>query len=199
METQSANAHVSLLSRMNAFYGIPNLSPETTAAVNQGAPAPEVYSPEVAQPAPTPQETNQETNSPIESFFTKATEQVEISSQAIDLQQQSQVVNELTAAGNSPESTTPATAEAQPESPLTSPLNSPDSGSVPATGNNAPAATSALNAETPAPAALDNVATATAQPETGYGNQPGPANQPAAGPGANSNAGQPGALFSALG
>ncbi len=196
METQQASAHISALSRMNAFYGIPNLSQETTAAVEQGLPAPEVYTPEKNQPAPAPEDTSAE--NAAESFFTEATEQVEISDQAQALQQQAQqALAEPAAAGNA------AGEETQPESPMESPaaeqLNSPNAGAAPTNGpNKAPAAASALNAEAP-PSAPENNAAAL-PPEGAYAaEQPGPLNQPAAGPGANPNAGQPGALFSALG
>ena len=185
METQPVNAHISTLSRMNAFYGIPNLSQETTAAVDQGAPAPEVYSPEETQPQPAPEDTNTGTGSAAESFFTAATEQVEISDQAMALQQQSQALAEPVSAGNS------AGGETQPESPAAELLNSPNAGS-----NNTPAPTSASNANEASP--LENSAAA-AQPGSDYAELPGQINQPATGPGADSNAGQPGALFSALG
>jgi len=194
METQPVNAHISTLSRMNAFYGIPNLSQETTAAVDQGAPAPEVYSPKEAQPQQAPEDTNTGTGSATESFFTTATEQVEISDQAMALQQQSQALAEPVSSGNS------AAGETQPESPATEleQLNSQNAGSAPTTGsNNTPTPTSALNAET-SPSPLEDSAAAV-QPGSGYAEQPGPINQLATGPGGNPNAGQPGALFSALG
>lgn len=199
METAQVDAHVSLLSRMNAFYGIPNLSQETTAAVHQGAPAPEVYTPENNQP---PQATTAETNGatarPVESFFTEATEQVEISDQALALQQQGQAASEP-AQAESATGTTPATGETQPESSTSSPANTLNSEPEPASGfnNESPPATSALNAEAPAP--LDSNITA-AQPANGDNGQSVQVNAPvAAGTGYTSNAGDPGALFSALG
>ncbi len=192
METQQVNAHISTLSRMNAFYGIPNLSQETAAAVDQGAPAPEVYSPKEAQPQQAPTDTNTGTDNAAESFFTEATEQVEISDQAVALQQQSQALAEPGSAGN------PAGGETQPESPATELLNSPNAESAPTIGNNnTPAPTSALNAEA-SPSLRENNATAV-QPDNGYAEQSGQIIQPATGPGGNPNAGQPGALFSALG
>jgi|GEM_PF-2748894 len=197
METQQVDAHVSLLSRMNAFYGIPNQSQETTAAVQQGAPAPEVYSPEEAQLPQATADANGETTSPVESFFTEATEQVEISNQAVALQQQAQTVNEPTQADSSV-NTPQATGENQPE-PATPPVNSPNSSPATATGsNNEPAAAiSALNTETAAP--LDN-SRAAVQPANGHNGQSVQANAPVAAEAGNgSNAVQPGALFSALG
>ncbi len=188
METQQVNAQVSLLSKMNAFYGIPNQSQETAIAVQQGAPAPEVYSSKDNQP---PQTTTEDksgaTTSPVESFFTEATEQVEISNQAVVLQQQSQAVNEPTAQSDSTANTPPETAAT-----TTPASNNPNSGPAPASGNNnGPAATSALNTEAPAP--TDNNEAANALSDQ--------ANAPVAATGAgyNSNAVQPGALFSALG
>jgi len=187
METQQVDAHVSLLSRMNAFYGIPNLSQETTAAVEQGAPAPEVYSPEEAQLPQATENTNGEITSPAESFFTEATEQVEISNQAVALQQQAQAVNELSQT-DSAAATTSATEETQPETAATTPA---------AGSNNESAAASSLNTERPVP--LDN-SSAAAQPASGYNDQSGQVNPTvAAGDSYSSNAVQPGALFSALG
>lgn len=198
MESQPVDAHVSLFSRMNAFYGIPNQSQETTAAVQQGAQAPEVYSPEEARLPQTPEDNGGETTSPVENFFTEATEQVEISSQAVALQEQAQTVNEPAATPDSAVTTTSAVEETQPESDGATPSNSLNSGSATETGNNGePAAASALNAETPISSPIENNGV-TAQPASGNA-EPGPANQLATGSGNNANAGQPGALFSALG
>jgi len=192
MEIQQVDAHVSLLSRMNAFYGIPNLSPETTAAVQQGAPAPEVYSPEDNQLPQATEDTNGKTNNPIESFFTEATEQVEISDQAVALQRQNQATQADSAAPQ-------ATGETQPESTTTIPVYSPNSGPASVTGNNNEPTTSVLNAETPAP--LDSNRANTTQPANGDNGQSGQATNAsiATGAGYSSNAVQPGALFSALG
>ncbi len=197
MEIQEVDARISLFSQMNAFYGIPNLSQETTAAVHQGARAPEVYSSEAAQLQPPTENAN-----PVE-LTPPPTEQVDISNQAVDLQQQAQAENETTPADTAP--TTQATGETQPE-PQVAALTSdrPDAGSeTQQTGNNKPAAASTLNAETPATAPLDDNRT-TSQQIIGYSDQTdtnlgGNQATQALGAGGNANASQPGALFSALG
>ena len=97
MEAQQANAGISQLSSMNAFYGIPNTSQETTAAIESGAQAPEVFKPGTRDPIVPEQ--NQQTEpsgaqetqaNPVEPFFAQAREQLEISNQAVAMQQQTQ-------------------------------------------------------------------------------------------------------------
>ncbi len=94
MEAQQTNSNISLLSSMNAFYGIPNTSQETAAAIDRGVPAPEVYSPgsrEPIVPEQTPETaTNPAPTTPAETYFSQATEQLEISDQAVAMQLQQQ-------------------------------------------------------------------------------------------------------------
>ena len=213
MEAQQTNASISQFSRMNAFYGIPNVSQESTTAVERGARAPEVYAPETPE-LPEPRAAGTGTNPaiPVESFFSQTTEQLEISDQAVALQQQQE--NEAPAAqatygatdGSTPRETQAPSQESGIEAQLQTeegPRNvgqeveqTPEPGRPLQATNSQPAAASALN-EGPTP-----------EPETtGADNNQQPANNPlqqsygqfpGGGPAA-SNASQPGALFNALG
>ena len=96
METQMENAGISQFSRMNAFYGNPNISQATSAAIDRGAQPPEVYTREAqeaseALEASEPQVTETETEPtqeiPLEAPFSQTTEQLEISDQAVAMQQ----------------------------------------------------------------------------------------------------------------
>ncbi|MEA3333592.1 MAG: hypothetical protein U9Q58_08345 [Pseudomonadota bacterium] len=208
MEAPPASTSVSLHSQMNAFYGNPNLSQETTAAVFRGADAPEVYT---AEAPPEPQEAG---TSPVEDYFAQTTEQLEISEQATALlQQQGNETPVAQPSVGTNEGVTPAP-EAQalfPENEVVTQLQVEEAPqNVPSeigetrkpsppiqTENSKPTAVSALN-ENPTP-----------EPQTTSANDKQPENTPlqqsygyaqlGSGPAAASNASQPGALFSALG
>ncbi len=192
METQSMNARVSLMSRMNAFYGIPNLSQETTAAIEQGMPAPKVYSPdETEAPATQTTEVNDETSaSPAENFFAATTDQVEISAQAADLQQnQNNGENSKTvlSSADTGASESLTTRTAQPSfarssiEPAVSSLNS---------------ATLETNSATQQPQLTDGSSAQMISYEQSNLSSGGTAAQAVGG---NANASQPGAIFSAIG
>ncbi|MCD6533498.1 MAG: hypothetical protein J7L25_05435 [Deltaproteobacteria bacterium] len=101
METQPAVASVSLQSQMNAFYGNPNLSQETTVAVFHGANTPEVYTSQpIEQPEPQADEFGTASPNPVETYFSQTTEQLEISEQAAALQQQGSEASAPQAAAN---------------------------------------------------------------------------------------------------
>ncbi|MCK5680270.1 hypothetical protein KAI46_05610 [bacterium] len=224
METQETSMQVSLLSRMNAFYGIPNTSQATSAAVERGAQAPEVYTPEeVETPNPQPTERAEENSapSPVENYFAEPTEQVEISNQAVALQQsqsedadpaapatyaatpeaQEDSAPEVAAFANAGEAGTP-TGVNQPEVPGETAPSVAEAETPRQTNNQEPAAVSALNAE-PATAQANPIEApdqGPIQPQAGYtqfdSGFGGGAAQAASG--GNSNAVEPGALFSAI-
>jgi len=94
MESQvAASSGISQLSRMNAFYGIPNLSQETAQAVQQGAvPPPEVYTP--GENLRTTENQGPESDSPnngqAANPIFQNSDSLSISDQAARLQQQAQ-------------------------------------------------------------------------------------------------------------
>jgi hypothetical protein len=211
METQPASANVSMLSQMNAFYGNPNLSQETTTAVFRGAEAPEVYTQE------TPEAQNQQAQetdaspNPVEDYFSQTTEQLEISEQAAALQQQQG--NEAPANqvpfGANEGATPPETLAPSPESEVGAPLQ------VEQAPQNVPSEIGETKESSPPTQPPQTEATAvsalnespTPEPQTASANNQQPENNPlqqsygqfgAGGPAA-SNASQPGAIFSARG
>lgn len=203
---------------MNAFYGNPNLSPETEAAIEKGARAPEVYSPNANEPVAPEQNRAAETrqaqnNNPAEAFFSQTTEQIDISSQAVALQQQQQqqqvqqqqqqrTANSPAETGGTPE----PSANVRPPAPReASGANAAGAGQnqaanqAQATPRAEPRAASGLNSEPRPP--LQPEGTNINQPQTNAAFNPlqnGYA-QFGNGPGAASNASQPGALLSAMG
>ncbi len=210
METQPASTSVSLHSQMNAFYGNPNLSQETTAAVFRGAEAPEVYTSETPPPKQQAQET-EASPSPVENYFAQTTEQLEISEQGAALQQQqgneapvnqapfspNEDATTLEAQASSPESE--VAAQLQAEQP---PLNVPseigetrEPNPREQTTRTKPVAVSALN-ENPTPEP-QTTSTDNQQPENNLLQQS--YGQFGAGGPAASNASQPGKIFSAFG
>ncbi|MEA3348685.1 MAG: hypothetical protein U9Q39_06465 [Pseudomonadota bacterium] len=209
METQTENFGISQFSRMNAFYGIPNVSQETSAAIDGGARAPEVYTtPEPPElPEPRAAEAGSNPENQVESFFSQTTEQLEISDQAVAMQQSEEGALAAQAAqtyGAIEESTTSETqpparegevgAQLQTEEPPPDmrqeiDLNPEPNRPTPAV-NSEPAATSFLN-EGAAPEPQTPEANANNPLQQSYGQFPG---GPAAG-----NADQAGAIFSALG
>lgn len=146
METLANNPKISLISRMNAFYGIPNMSIETSMAIDQGMQPPEVYSSKAREEQETLQRGSGNENSPQSDFYSQATDIVEISRQASSLQQQDSTSPILFQDNNSP-----LTAAYQPEAnqPSSSVYNSerPITGSVRNinTEDNQPTAASSLN------------------------------------------------------
>ena len=97
MEVQQTNPKISLLSSMNAFYGIPNTSQETATAIERGVPAPEVYTPKKPEPQQTPDSAQ---TSPVDDFFSLTSERLEISDQAAALQQQANAPETATSLAN---------------------------------------------------------------------------------------------------
>ncbi len=81
METQTEHIGVSQFSRMNAFYGIPNVSQATSTAIDGGARAPEVYTSPEPPKLPEPQAAEAGPNPE-----NQVTEQLEISDQALAMQ-----------------------------------------------------------------------------------------------------------------
>ena len=94
MEAQQTNPGISQLSSMNAFYGIPNTSQETAAAVKGGARAPEVYELGSNEPSAPVQNQETETNraqaNPAETYFSQPADQLDLSNQAVAMLQQAQ-------------------------------------------------------------------------------------------------------------
>lgn len=212
METQTENFGISQISRMNAFYGIPNVSQETTAAIEGGAQAPEVYTaPAPEQPEPRAAEAESNPENQVESFFSQTTEQLEISDQAVAMQQSEEGALAAQAAqayGAVEESTTSETQPPIGEGEIGVQLQTeegsqnmrqeveldPEPNQPTPTEKSEQAATSFLNeGATPEPQTPDanNQAPANNPLQQSYGQFPG---GPAAG-----NAGLAGANFSALG
>ncbi len=212
METQQTNAGISQLSSMNAFYGIPNVSQETRAALENGAQAPEVYTPgsrESITPEPT-QETASDPApaNPVEAYFAQTTEQLELSDRAVAMQQQQQgntspqVPQQATYNEPPPASALEATPEPQTQLPETQNSTQPEivenmgtNQSQPTTAPE-PTAATALNTEPiaePQSTGIENNQSgsgANNQLQASYGqfSDSGPA---------ASNASQPGSLLSA--
>lgn len=210
METQPASANVSMLSQMNAFYGNPNLSQETTTAVFRGAEAPEVYTPETPEPQEQQAQETEASPSPVENYFNQTTEQLEISEQAAALQQQQgneAPANQLPFGANEG-ATPPETLAPSPESEVGAPLQ------VEQAPQNVPSEIGETKESSPPtqPPKTESTTVSTLnesptpEPQTASANNQQPENNPlqqsygqfGAGPTAG-NASQPGTIFSAMG
>ncbi len=206
MEAQPANPGISQLSSMNAFYGSPITSPETTVAIEHGAQAPEVYklgSQEPIVPEQT-EEPNPETAqaSPLETYFNQATEQLNLSEEAVAMQQQTntdqgaqQATDTVSQAATAPETETSQQVQAPEPQNIRQAENY---GNITASQLQPSATSERTTAATPL-----NTETMPEQPTSGTENNQSGANSPplatyGSGPAA-SNASQAGNLFSARG
>ncbi|HDS16015.1 MAG TPA: hypothetical protein ENN66_05295 [Proteobacteria bacterium] len=206
METLANNPKISLLSRMNAFYGIPNMSIETSMAIDQGMQAPEVYFSKARAEQATLQRGPENDNSRLSDLDSQITEIIEISRQAASLQQQNSTLNQTLPTApqdhKSPQPTTAYQAEAnQTSSSVYSLKQLTDTGSARNslqlnTEDKQPTAASSLNGETQTAASdRKNLLQSSLRSASPY-----PGIMAGLGGGsATSNSSQPGAIFSALG
>lgn len=208
METQQANPNISQLSSMNAFYGIPNLSQETTAAIERGAQAPEVYTPgsrEAITPEPSQQtEASGPQQNPLEAYMAQATEQLDISIQAQAMQQEAQQQNGVNdnapVPTDSPDNSQPPF-NSDSLTQLREGVNRAENAPEQRVDSTTPPQASTTTTEPPAMTPLNSEAAAAPENNQPAADNPPPANYgqfSGSGPEA-SRASQPGNLFSAMG